>query len=223
MAIFLDLALVSERWLRHKGRLARNTGRSGVVLATLALVFALVGTAGLILLSVFDTLNHSRLHRLFLLLFMLGYVLSAIFICWEYQRLGVHFRQFRVIRVSFWIKLAFVLIEGFLSLVIAFLFTFYILAFGIDLLPAAARKKQAHNNDDDNNNTELGAAGTASQAGHAADAEQPASGETGGFWSNGGHRQMLKEEGYSADGVNGFNQARQVPMSQNKPITARNF
>lgn len=41
-----------------------------------------------------------------------GYVISAIFVCAEYQRLGVHFRQHRVLRVSFWIKLGFILVEG---------------------------------------------------------------------------------------------------------------
>ena len=41
----------------------------------------------------------------------MGYVVSAIFICAEYQRLGIHFRQFRILRISFWIKLVFVLLE----------------------------------------------------------------------------------------------------------------
>ena len=41
----------------------------------------------------------------------LGYVLSAIFICSEYQRLGIRFRQFRILRLSFWIKLAFIIVE----------------------------------------------------------------------------------------------------------------
>ncbi len=41
----------------------------------------------------------------------LGFVLSAVCICVEYQRLGIHFRQFRVLRMSFWIKLAFIIVE----------------------------------------------------------------------------------------------------------------
>jgi hypothetical protein len=52
-------------------------------------VFALIGTAGLILLSIFDTLRHPKLHDVFLLLFIAGYVISAVFICTEYQRLGI--------------------------------------------------------------------------------------------------------------------------------------
>lgn len=50
---------------------------------------ALVGTCGLILLSIFDTWRHPHLHDIFLLLFIVGYVVSAIFICAEYQRLGI--------------------------------------------------------------------------------------------------------------------------------------
>jgi uncharacterized membrane protein YbhN (UPF0104 family) len=87
--IFLDLSFISERWLRHRGRLARNTTTIEKVLSALSMIFAAVGTVGLICLSIFDTLRHPRLHDIFLLLFIAGYVLSAVFICWEYQRLGI--------------------------------------------------------------------------------------------------------------------------------------
>jgi hypothetical protein len=87
--VFLDLSFVSERWLRHQGRLAKNTTTSQKVLSSLSIVFAIVGTIGLICLSIFDTLRYPRLHDIFLLLFIVGYVLSAILFCWEYQRLGI--------------------------------------------------------------------------------------------------------------------------------------
>ena len=67
----------------------RNTTTIEKVLSGLSMLFALIGTAGLILLSIFDTLRHPTLHDVFLLLFIAGYVVSAIFICWEYQRLGI--------------------------------------------------------------------------------------------------------------------------------------
>jgi len=86
--VFLDLSFLSERWLRHRGRLAANISMTEKVLSWLSMFFALVGTAGLILLSIYDTLRHKALHDIFLLLFIAGYVISAIFICWEYQRLG---------------------------------------------------------------------------------------------------------------------------------------
>lgn len=158
--IFLDLSFLSERWLRHRGRLAKNTSMTEKVLSGLSMVFALIGTAGLILLSIFDTLRHPRLHDVFLLLFIVGYVVSAIFICWEYQRLGIHFREHQILRSSFWIKLTFILIEIILAIAfavtnfkgsynaaavlewaIAFIFTFYVFSFFIDLIPAVGTRK----------------------------------------------------------------------------------
>jgi hypothetical protein len=48
-----------------------------------------------------------------------GYLISAIFICMEYLRLGVAYRrQHMVLFASFWIKLIFIIIE--LGLAIAF-------------------------------------------------------------------------------------------------------
>jgi len=158
--ILLDLAFVSERWLRHKGRLAKNTTIAEKVLSGFSILFALIGTAGLILLSIFDTLRYPRLHDVFLLLFIAGYIISAIFICAEYQRLGIHFREHRVLRLSFWTKLAFIIVEvclaiGFaatsfkkqyntaavLEWAVSFIFTFYVFSFIIDLIPAAHRKR----------------------------------------------------------------------------------
>ncbi|TVY18445.1 Protein sfk1 [Lachnellula arida] len=160
--VFLDLSFLSERWLRHNGRLAKNTTTIEKVLSGLSMIFALIGTAGLILLSIFDTLRHPTLHDIFLLLFIVGYVVSAIFICWEYQRLGIHFRQHRVLRASFWLKLVFILVEVVLAIAfastnfkksynaaavlewaIAFIFTFYVFSFFIDLLPAVRTKNSS--------------------------------------------------------------------------------
>lgn len=172
--IFLDLSFLSERWLRHRGRLAKNTTMLEKVLSGLSLLFAAIGTAGLILLSIFDTLHHPRLHDIFLLLFIAGYVISAIFICWEYQRLGIHFRQHRVLRLSFWIKLSFILIEICLAIAFAvtnfkgeynaaavlewavsFIFTFYVFSFFIDLIPAVHTKHSQPKFGDGNNETEM--------------------------------------------------------------------
>lgn len=69
--IFLDLSFAAERWLRHRGRLARNSGATEKALSIFSIIFAIAGTCGLILLSIFDTLRHPRLHDGFLLLFML--------------------------------------------------------------------------------------------------------------------------------------------------------
>jgi hypothetical protein len=98
--IFLDISFLSERWLRHRGRLAANISMTEKALSGLSMVFALVGTVGLILLSIFDTLRHPTLHDIFLLLFVVGYVVSAIFVCWEYQRLGTRKFYFLSLSVS---------------------------------------------------------------------------------------------------------------------------
>ncbi|KAK3956492.1 Frag1/DRAM/Sfk1 family-domain-containing protein [Pseudoneurospora amorphoporcata] len=157
--VFLDLSFGADRWLRHKGRLVPNATVTEKVLSGMTIVFAIIGTCGLILLSIFDTARHPKLHDIFLLLFIAGYVISAIFICWEYQRLGMRYRDHRVLRISFWIKLAFVIVEIILAVafascsytdhynpaavlewVIAFIFSFYVFSFWIDLYPAVRTK-----------------------------------------------------------------------------------
>ncbi|KFY56159.1 hypothetical protein V496_06768 [Pseudogymnoascus sp. VKM F-4515 (FW-2607)] len=159
MTVFLDLSLVAERWLRHRGRLARNLTMLEKVFMFLSMLGALVGTVGLICLSILDTLRHPHMHSRFLVVFLVGYLVSAIFICAEYQRLGIQFREHRVLRVSFWLKLFFILVEVALAIAfgvegkkdnfdtaailewtIAFIFTFYILSFFIDLIPAVRTK-----------------------------------------------------------------------------------
>lgn len=44
-------------------------------------------------------------------IFSAGYVVAAIFICAEYQRLGIAFRHYRILAISFWVKLAFIIVE----------------------------------------------------------------------------------------------------------------
>ncbi|QUC18930.1 uncharacterized protein UV8b_03171 [Ustilaginoidea virens] len=158
--VTLDLAFFAERWLRHQGRLVPNQSAGEKILVCLSIVFAVAGAAGLILLSVFDVLHHKNLHDGFLLLFIGGYMLSAVFTCWEYQRLGIKNRQHRILRSSFWVKLAFILVELVLAVVfastsftrnrnvaavfewvIAFIFTFYIASFIIDLRPAVRTRR----------------------------------------------------------------------------------
>lgn len=153
--IFLDLSFGFDRWLRHRGRLVPNTSLGEKVLSGLTIFFAFVGTVGLTCLSGFDTARYPKLHDIFLILFIAGYLLSAVFICWEYQRLGIKYREHRVLRISFWVKLVFIIVElglaiGFgvcnlhkdydnaavLEWTVAYVFTFYVFSFVIDLWPA---------------------------------------------------------------------------------------
>ena len=88
-----------------------------------------------------------------------GYIVSAIFICAEYQRLGIHHREHRHLRISFWIKLAFIFVELGLAIAfgvlgdkelynaaagtewtISFIYTFYVWSFAIDFIPAVIYK-----------------------------------------------------------------------------------
>jgi hypothetical protein len=92
-----------------------------------------------------------------------GYVVSAVLICAEYLRIGIFYRrEHRVLLASFFIKLAFIIIEvglaiGFgicmsgkggsqntgaiLEWVIAFVFTGYVLSFVVDLLPSVRTRR----------------------------------------------------------------------------------
>lgn len=100
-----------------------------------------------------------------------GYIISAIFICWEYYRLGVHHKRFRILRVSFYIKLIFIIVEfslcvafgvlgkkkqynpaGVIEWVISLIFTFYVWSFAIDFIPAV---RVAHYRNK-GNDTEMG-------------------------------------------------------------------
>jgi Frag1/DRAM/Sfk1 family len=151
---FLSLGFISERWLRHHGHLAPNTSTAQKVLSSVSIIFAVAGGVGLILLTIFDTYHYPTVHQGCLALFMGGYLLSATFFCAEYQRLGIHYRQHRILRISFWFKLSFTLVEFALAIAfgstmasqpnaaavcewtIAFIFTFYQLSFVLDLSPS---------------------------------------------------------------------------------------
>lgn len=157
--VVFDLTFISERWLRHKGRLAHNTSKVQKFLSICAIFFAIVGAAGLILLTCYDTLRHPDLHNAFLAVFIAGYVVSAIFICAEYQRLGVVFRSYRILAISFWIKLVFIFVEVILAIafgvlqkkkhyntaavlewVIALIYILFVASFILDFLPAMHTK-----------------------------------------------------------------------------------
>lgn len=116
--VVFDVCFVSERWLRHKGRLAHNTSTTQKVLSILSCVFAIIGAIGLIILTCMKDTVYQTAHDTCLVIFIVGYIISAIFACAEYQRLGIHFRQYRILRASFWIKLFFILTE--IALAIAF-------------------------------------------------------------------------------------------------------
>jgi len=154
--IIFDIGFLLERWLRHSGKLVHYKSTLQRFLAAGSIVFAIAGAAGFILLSCFDTRRHKTLHDCFLAVFIGGYVISAVFILVEYARLGTHNRAFQIIKVSWWMKLAFAVIEVGLAIafgtlnrykswnvaaivewVIALCFTLWLASFVVDFLPAA--------------------------------------------------------------------------------------
>lgn len=189
MVVTLNSSFIVERYLRHNGRLVANTSRAQKNLSIGSIVFSTLGGAGIILLSIFDTYRHNTLHNIFLLCFIVGYVVSAILVCAEYQRLGIHYREHRILRISFWVKLFFILVEivfavAFVSCswtgnynpaavfewIVAFIFTLYVLSFALDLLPAvqtARHVPQGLKNAE--KNLENGGAMSGPQGGHVND------------------------------------------------------
>ncbi|KIY51818.1 hypothetical protein FISHEDRAFT_36404 [Fistulina hepatica ATCC 64428] len=103
-AVSFFLCLFIDRWLRHEGRLVPDMRRREKVLSMLAVCGAFIGGCGLILLSVFDTKRYPSLHRAFLLVFMIGVVLSAIFTIVEYRWLSKDLPDIRQLRIAYIVK-----------------------------------------------------------------------------------------------------------------------
>ncbi|KAH7333609.1 Frag1/DRAM/Sfk1 family-domain-containing protein [Rhizoctonia solani] len=155
------LTVLAERVYREKGRLLPNIRRRGRVMGIISCICALIAAAGLSLLAGFDTLRHTTLHRLFLLIFMLGTVLSAIATTVEFLVLRREARHAAGLMVqgltgSYIAKLVIVVMEVGLSIsfgitmykssnevaavlewTIAYIFVFFLLSFYFDLRPAA--------------------------------------------------------------------------------------
>lgn len=70
MVVTLDLSMAAERWLRHRGRLAKNTSYAQEALSVIAILCSIAGAIGLILLTIFDTLRHPVMHDRCLGVFM---------------------------------------------------------------------------------------------------------------------------------------------------------
>ncbi|KAJ4387384.1 hypothetical protein N0V93_007975 [Gnomoniopsis smithogilvyi] len=135
MVVTFDLVFIIERWQRHKRQLAPNYRRSEKIMSAGAIFWSLVGGAGLILLTIFDTAHHEKVHDALLGVFIAGYVISAICVCIEYALLGLVVRRHqhqmgleshkghRLLLASFAIKLCFIVVE--LALAISFGVTEY--------------------------------------------------------------------------------------------------
>lgn len=70
MVVVFDATFILERWLRHKNRLTPNYSRKEAYLSVCAIIAAIVGAIGLILLTIFDIRHHDHLHDACLGIFM---------------------------------------------------------------------------------------------------------------------------------------------------------
>ncbi|EIW84028.1 hypothetical protein CONPUDRAFT_119590 [Coniophora puteana RWD-64-598 SS2] len=157
VGFFISLCL--ERYLRHSGRLLPVMRKRERYLSFMAILGSFIGGAGLILLSGFDTDRYPTLHRLFLLIFIIGVGLSAIFTVLEYRWISKDFVEVRKLRRAYWAKsiiagtlillavaFAFTLyyvpdVGGVIEWIIAFGYTFYLLTFYYDLRMAKGVEK----------------------------------------------------------------------------------
>jgi len=166
-AISFFLSLAIERWLRHSGRLIPNMRRREKIFSSLAIFGSFIGGCGLILLTIFDTKRHPSLHRLFLLVFMVGVVLSAIFTVFEFRWISKEFAEVKKLKHAYITKaiIATILVllaigfaialyqgdrhnnekatfvGGILEWVIGFGFVFYLLTFYLDLRMSKGMQK----------------------------------------------------------------------------------
>ena len=68
--VSFDVVFIAERWLRHRGKLTKNTSRGQKVLSALAIVAAVIGAIGLIILTCLNDVKHGTAHDVCLVIFM---------------------------------------------------------------------------------------------------------------------------------------------------------
>lgn len=242
--VTFDCAFIFERWLRHTNKLHPNTSNWQKLYSVCATIAAIVGAAGLILLTIFDCKNHGTLHNIFLGVFIIGYIVSAIFICWEYQRLGIHYREHSILRISFWIKLFFIITEVCLAIAfgvcskqgvwnvaavlewtISYIYCFYVASFFIDFLPATRSK---HHQSKQTEMQMLEEGGPVRAPDGAADSQQyyrgnsqmaapQTNGYSNGYTNGNGYTNNLTD-GYVSHTANGYPKPAEDPT-----LPSRNF
>jgi hypothetical protein len=68
--VSFTLVFILERWLRHRGRLAQNTSWVQKSLSIFAILFAIGGMIGLIILTCLNDVDHDTAHDTCLGIFM---------------------------------------------------------------------------------------------------------------------------------------------------------
>lgn len=70
MVVTFNSVFITERWLRHKRQLAPNYSKWEKLMSGLAIVWSIIGAAGLVLLTIFDTAHYRQVHDAMLGVFM---------------------------------------------------------------------------------------------------------------------------------------------------------
>ncbi|KAK9371057.1 Frag1/DRAM/Sfk1 family-domain-containing protein [Lipomyces kononenkoae] len=160
------LALMSERYLRHKGRLERNRHKAEKILSTFAIIFATIGQIGFILLSILDTHSHHLAHSICLGIFVVGIGIAAACSFGEFAMLRRNYYEVHWLRFSYKLKLAWFIVAiglaiAFVVLVnmsdpnpgaivewtLAYWYPFFGIILTFDLLPASKRSQEHERTD----------------------------------------------------------------------------
>ncbi|KAI9455500.1 Frag1/DRAM/Sfk1 family-domain-containing protein [Boletus coccyginus] len=97
----LVISLTIERLLRHEGRLPPELRRREHVFGRLAIVGAVIAMLGLACLSGFDLGRYPTTHMVFLLVFLVGVSLSAIFTVIEFRWLAHDFAEIEKLKRAY--------------------------------------------------------------------------------------------------------------------------
>lgn len=159
-AICYVCTMVSERYLRHAGRLLPNYRKTEKVLSGLSIGFGVIGQVGIICVSCFNTVLFTTVHMTMLCVFLGGVGISAFLTICEFVLLDRAYKEVNHLRISYSLKALWFITA--LSLAIAFgveslhgsknvaavlewclalSWGFYLLTLVYDLLPAAKTPK----------------------------------------------------------------------------------
>ncbi|KAF2482307.1 Frag1/DRAM/Sfk1 family-domain-containing protein [Neohortaea acidophila] len=110
-AIFFSITFISERWLRHKGKLLHSATKWSSVCWVAAAVLTATATCALVLFTIFCVRRHAVVHYTLVATFALGYILAAALLCAERKHLCNTFPTRRILHWSLRIKLFFIAVE----------------------------------------------------------------------------------------------------------------
>ncbi|KAK9453426.1 Frag1/DRAM/Sfk1 family-domain-containing protein [Dipodascopsis uninucleata] len=158
-ALFV-LALMSERYLRHAGRLEPNRYLAEKILSGLAILFAIAGQIGLTLLTILDTYRHHRAHVINLGIFIVGIGISAVCTFGEYYMLRKRYYEVNWLRFSYKLKLLWLIVAiafaiafaclnvddvgnkaAIIEWTLAYWYGFYCILLMLDLRPASKKSQ----------------------------------------------------------------------------------